>query len=103
MKNIEILCDSHHGVYIPQIMIKRLADHGWLKNTPHDELDSILIDLSDPQNDWYWDSWGRVLNDAELIDPQTGDKWLLHQDGDLFAYCPDLMTENELNDFFGEY
>ena len=26
---MELLCDSHHGQYIPQIMARRLFDAGW--------------------------------------------------------------------------
>ena len=26
---MELLCDCHHGVYIPQIMARRLFDAGW--------------------------------------------------------------------------
>ena len=41
--NIELLCDSHHGVYIPQIMIQRLLDAGWTK-IPFDAVD-VLKDI----------------------------------------------------------
>ena len=26
---MELLCDSHHGQYIPKIMARRLYDAGW--------------------------------------------------------------------------
>ena len=48
------------------------------------------IDTSDlaacqdgPDNDWYWEAWDNILNNAEHTDSQ-GITWRLHQDGDLW-------------------
>jgi hypothetical protein len=53
-----------------------------------------------PEAEWYWDAWESILTRAKHVDPD-GNVWLLSQDGDLFAYCEDLMTEDEYADFFG--
>ena len=94
---IEFLCDSRHGVYIPQIMINRLVDNGWqgIGKTDIDE-------LKDPDNEWYWDAWENVENNASFTD-ENGNTWLLWQNGDLFAYCESLMTEEEKQNFFEQY
>lgn len=80
-KQVELMCDSHHGIFIPQIMIERLVEAGWngfscgeiadLKEGPDD-------------NEWYWQAWENVLNNAYLHD-ENGIEWRLHHDGDLFA------------------
>lgn len=94
MMNIEILCDSAHGQYIPNIMINRLIGANWIVDCNNME------DLQNVDCEHYWETWDQVLNNAEFVD-QNGDKWFLHHDGDLFAYCPDLMSEQEKNNFFG--
>ena len=94
-QGIEVLCDSHHGQYIPQIMINRLVDSGWQGITEEN-----VNDCNDPRNEWYWGAWHDVENNATFTD-ENGNVWGLHQDGDLFAYCADLMTEEEKQNFFG--
>lgn len=96
--NIELLCDSHHGVYIPQIMIQRLLDAGWTK-IPFDAVDV----LKDIEHENYWDTWEEVLNNAEWKDQSSGQVFKLHHDGDLWAYCPDSCTPQEYFNLFGEF
>lgn len=96
--NVELLCDSHHGVYIPQVMIHRLKDNGW-RNIP---INSVEV-LSNPDNEDYWETWEEVLQNAEWHDASTGQVFKLHQDGDLWAYCPDSCTPQEYHNLFGEY
>lgn len=85
---IVIIVDSAHGQYIPQIAAECLVE-GW---TISEEDRNIL--LSGPDHDEYWDSWDNVLCFAEYTDSE-GNIWHLHHDGDLFAYCPELMTSEE--------
>lgn len=96
-KGIEILCDSHHGQYIPQIMINLLVDSGWQGIEKED-----LNELQDPENEWYWEVWDLVEDNAYFVD-ENENRWQLHQEGDLFAYCEDLMTEEEKQNFFGNF
>lgn len=98
MRNVELLCDSHHGVYIPQIMIHRLKDNGW-SNIP---INAVEV-LSSPDNEDYWETWEEVLQNAEWHDSSTSQVFKLHQDGDLWAYCPDSCTPQEYHNLFGEY
>lgn len=50
----------------------------------------------------YWEAWDYILNAAEQVD-LDGNKWILHQDGDLWAICPDLMTAEERMSFGFNY
>ena len=78
---MEILCDSHHGVYIPQIMARRLYDAGWSGIT----LDDVIqLEINPYEGEWYWETWEFILNNAQFKD-ENGETWYLHHDGDLFA------------------
>ena len=77
---MELLCDSHHGVYIPQLMVGRLVSAGW-QGVP----DWCLTVLSvGPDDDEYWMAWDYVLTHATYTDAD-GSVWYLWQDGDLWA------------------
>ena len=86
---MELLCDSHHGVYIPQIMARRLFDAGW-KGIEQKDVDC----LADTENEWYWETWESILKSAVYTD-ENNQKWYLHHDGDLFA-----ATESELENLY---
>ena len=78
---MELLCDSHHGQYIPEIMARRLHDAGWFGV----ELEKVIeLEAGPEENEWYWDTWNDILNSAQFTD-ENGVVWFLHQDGDLFA------------------
>lgn len=96
-KGIELLCDSLHGVYIPQLMARQLYDAGWTINP-----DDVTVCDAGPVDDYYWEAWHYIIDNAEYTD-EDGNIWRLYQDGDLWAYCDDLMTEEEKYNFFGEY
>lgn len=92
---IEIICDSAHGIHIPNIMVQRLKDHGWI-GIEQVDLDILLVGY---YHDSYWHSWHTVLENAEYTD-DDGNQWSLHHDGDLFAVrcdIPDYMVD----EFFG--
>lgn len=93
MSGIEILLSDHHGIYIPKIFSEDFG--GW--GVSHED----VVDLASPENETYWDTWQAVLDYAQHTDSK-GNVWRLWQDGDLFAYCDELMTDEEYKDFFGE-
>lgn len=78
---MELLCDSHHGQYIPQIMARLLFDAGW---TGFDLEKVAELEAGPYEIEWYWDTWNDVLNSAQFTD-EKGVVWYLHHDGDLFA------------------
>lgn len=51
-----------------------------------------------PDSETYWESWDSVLANATYTDDE-GNTWRLHQDGDLWCYCVDLMTNDEKENF----
>ena len=94
MKNIILLCDSSVGVNIPSVAYPLLKKAGW-------ELPDVGNDLSSPDNEFYWDAWDLVLNNARLV--EGGREFTLHQNDDLFAVCIDSMTPTEYYNIFGEF
>jgi len=96
MSGIEILLSGSHGIYIPT----RFAnDFQRWDNIDQDDLDTVKLG---PDAEGYWDSWTRILDNATYTD-KDGNVWRLWQEGDLFSYCPDLMTRREREEFFGEF
>jgi hypothetical protein len=94
MSGIQILLSDRHGVYIPREFVNRFD--GW-KNISDDDIE-ILNDGIDGNS--YWDAWDNVIQKAEYVDAK-GHIWHLYQDGDLFAICEELMTDEEKESFFG--
>jgi len=97
MSGISILLNDSRGVYIPQNFVECFDVTVW--GFAEDDEDIATL-LNGPEDEWYWDAWNNVLARAESTD-SNGDVWMLSQDGDLFAYCEALMTEDEYADFFG--
>ena len=91
---MELLCDSHHGVYIPQIMARRLYDAGWSGITLNDV---IQLETGPYEGEWYWETWEGILNSAKYTD-KRGTVWYLYHDGDLFA-----VTALDFDDFGDNY
>ena len=101
MSGLEILLDSSRGVYIPQAWAKECACvDGWRVNHAGFDLEDLSILLDGPENEWYWEAWQDVLDHAEYVD-KDGRVWRMYQDGDVFAYCEELMTDEEIIDHFG--
>ena len=94
-ETVLILCDSAHGQYIPQIMIERLLDAGW-KGISEEDAQTLR---NGPGEEWYWEAWENVLNNATL--ELDGITWTLWQDGDLFAVAFDEMNNEQKSEFFG--
>lgn len=93
MSGIEILLSDHHGIFIPKIFSEDFG--GW--GVTHED----VVDLASPDNEFYWETWEAVINYAQRTDSK-GNVWRLYQDGDLFAICEELMSDEEYKNFFGE-
>jgi hypothetical protein len=96
MSGIEILIGDHQGVFIPQQFAEWV---GW--NNIEDYERKTLLVGPEPENEDYWECWSSVLERAEFKDKE-GNTWRLWQDGDLFAYCEELMSDEEYENLFGE-
>lgn len=95
-ESYHLMCDSHHGVYIPQIMGTRLLEAGW----SNIDADQVEVLNRGPDDEDYWEVWTRITDNAQFTDEQ-GREWGLHQDGDLWAYCAALMTDEDETNLFG--
>lgn len=76
----EILyADSARGIYIPQHFAESV-DRSKLSGVSKGDLNTLL---GEPDQDYYWDTWASVCDDAILTD-SNGQQWTLYQDGDLW-------------------
>ena len=92
MSGVQLLLSDSRGIYIPRDFAEYFELDQW-------NIDLKYIQrLSSPYDDFYWDNWDVVLNNAYSID-KNGNKWYLWQDGDLWAICTDLMTDEEKSNF----
>lgn len=96
MNAAELLLDSARGVYIPQNFVAcfDLKRFGLPK---HSDDWAIEICASGPDTEDYWEAWESILNEAEWH--SEGRVWRLHHDGDLWAICYELMTDEEKQNF----
>jgi hypothetical protein len=96
MSGCDIILSDRHGVYIPQMFAESLeGSKSWEGYDPED----VKILLRGPNVDGYWETWQNILDNACYVDPK-GNRWQLHQDGDLFVYCWELMTQEEKENLF---
>ena len=85
---VVLLLSDARGIYIPRDFVQSFNMKEWHVN----EID--VNAYNDPENESYLDSWDSILNDTFFID-KGGNKYQLWQEGDLWAYCYDLMTDEE--------
>lgn len=90
-----LLVDSSHGVYTPRELFSRFPDIEWSGITQED----IKI-CSTPDNPDYWEAWDRIVHDAFFSDA-SGNTWRLFHEGDLFAVCFELMSDETYFNLFG--
>ena len=85
--SIELLVSDSAGVYIPQSFIDGFDYRNW-----GIDIDDVKVILDGPDNEFYWDSWENVLNNAKFVD-KDGNEWTLMHDGDLWAVRHDYVYE----------
>ena len=94
--NVILMLSDARGIYIPRDFTchYQIGEDGW-QGISEDDREV----LSDPENEWYWETWDSVLGNAHYTDPSSGKVYHLHQDGDLWAFCYDSMTDEEKLNF----
>ena len=93
--NMVLLIGDSAGIYIPKEFIESTKDvDGWNYGVSEEDIKT----LKNPDDEWYWDAWDNVLNNAVFTD-KDGKEYSLHQDGDLWAICYESMTEEEKDNF----
>ena len=95
MSGVELLLSDARGIYIPRDFASDCT--GWDNISDQDR--KILE--NGPEHELYWDTWYEVL-DTAFYEDKNGNTWHLFQDGDLFVYCFELMTDEEHENVFGE-
>lgn len=98
MSGVQLLMGDSAGVFLPRQFAHAFDAAFW--GIAQNDSDWMTV-MNGPDEEWYWDAWQSVLDRAFHIDP-NGNKWYLWQDGDLFAYCEDKMTDEEYEGFYGE-
>lgn len=90
-----ILIPDVYGITIPQHFVETFDYSKWNNIDKEDAEACSHID-----NEYYWESWERILDSATFTD-DNGNIWTLYQDGDLWAICPDIMPDDVYFNFFG--
>ena len=62
LDNVEILLSDARGIYIPRDFVQGFDLSKWSGISESD----IEI-LQNPENEWYWDAWESVLNNALVL------------------------------------
>lgn len=90
-KGVYLLVDSLHGQYIPQVFLERYPEWKVSEFTKNEI-------QAGPDSEYYLDAWSDLIDDATFTDPE-GNVFTLYNDGDLWALCPALMTDEEKSNF----
>jgi hypothetical protein len=91
---LELLLSDSRGIYIPRDWATYCQD---MDNVTAEDMEILK---TGPEHEHYWEAWNDVLQNAFSV--VNGKVWRLWQDGDLWAYCEELMTDEEYENFFGE-
>ena len=91
-----LFCDSASGRYIPQRFAAEIMPQ-YLRGVSQDDLN----ELADPDSEWYWHAWHKILDNATVVDGDL--TYRLHHDGDLWLICDELLTDEERENIYGEY
>ena len=95
MNAVELLLSDARGVYIPRDFVEDFDVTRWGLDP-----DSWAIKTcADPEDLNYWDAWNDILGRSEFKQYEGHNVWRLHQDGDLWAICYELMTDEEKTNF----
>ena len=100
---IILLLSEERGVYIPRDFAVDCYGIGENKNAKWHGVneDDLKVLAEGPKHEDYWDIWSSVERDAYYEDADR--RWTLLLNGDLWALCPEAMTEMEKEQFFPEY
>lgn len=97
---VTLILSDARGIYIPRAFVtdnynEVAVDHCAAWGIDHEDADILA---SGPDHEFYWETWEDVLNYAQYTD-EEGNKYFLSQDGDLWAFCYERMTEKEKSNF----
>jgi hypothetical protein len=99
---VSLLLDSARGVYIPQNFCEQFDLSKW-QGIAQSDIDCILSKdegdniISPYDIECYWDAWQAICDNATFT--ENGNTWRLYQDGDLWAICYEIMSDEERSNF----
>lgn len=96
---VKLLITDASGQYIPKEFVQDFFIKGFTDPELIEKSVSYFTDINpdwcsdclDSDNEFYWDSWTMILNNARIV--LDGEEYYLYQDGDLwlipasFQYC----------------
>jgi len=122
MDNVRMILDGANGQYIPQKFVEGFFEEGSFANVCDseknmigdlDEHDSLLEDIDncrDSENEFYWESWDRILNDVYVfteihngMDIEVYSIEISQHDGNLIGVPVELvknLTDEEQDEFW---
>ena len=99
---VMLLISDVYGTNIPLQFIHNFSivpdftgEYEW-EGVSQENIDGIRLGLN---SEAYWEHWDSILSNATYT--KEGHTWRLYQDGDLWAYCNELMTDEEKKDWWG--
>lgn len=99
LRSVSLLLDDCRGTYIPRDFVTGFKiigidgeTEGWANIEPGD-----VEVCKDPDHEWYWEAWQDILDNATYT--EDGHTWQLMQDGAVWAYCLELMDDEEKESF----
>jgi hypothetical protein len=96
--DVMLWLSDERGVYIPRDFATSFADRDKNVSGVSKEDWTCLEAGPNPENEWYWDAWNNVCDNAKVTD-ENGAVYTVYQDG----YCwliPIGMEWSEENEFF---
>jgi hypothetical protein len=83
-----LIIDGHHGIYIPSLFYEKCNPKisGWIWDYENSK------ELSNPDNENYWEVWEDILDSAYTI--YKNKRYYLYQSDDLWAIPEGFNTEN---------
>ena len=89
-----LYANDSRGCYIPQYFAETIKRETLTGINP----DALTVLENGPEEEWYWDEWQHVLDNATVTD-ENGIRYSLYQDGDLWL-IPEGMEWSDENDCF---
>lgn len=84
---IQLAVDGSFGIYVPERFFERFPQ--FLDHLSEDEKKII----NNPDHEHYYEVWDHFVSNFEVI--KDGDRWFIHQDGDVFFVSEHHQFDNE--------
>jgi len=91
---IELICDSHNGNYCPKLVMEQIRDKR-LTCKNYSDIEKYFEDLTTPDNEFYWDAWCDLVDNAILLD-KNGNEYYIEHDEDVWAVPVNTSFEDHI-------